>query len=130
MVSDEYSIGELANLGGVSRRTVRYYVQEGLIPPPHGLGRGARYDRAHLEQLLRVKALQERGLTLDEVRRAIGSKQELPASEVVPEHISRSHWTRVEILPGLELHVSSRHRIPSPAQLDELVHWCRRHFHQ
>ena len=26
------SVGELAELGDVSRRTVRYYVQEGLIP--------------------------------------------------------------------------------------------------
>ena len=33
-----YAIGELADLGGISRRTVRYYVQEGLLPPPRGLG--------------------------------------------------------------------------------------------
>jgi len=32
-----FSVGELAELGGVSRRTVRYYVQEGLIPAPLGL---------------------------------------------------------------------------------------------
>ena len=29
-----YDIDELADLGGVSRRTVRYYVQEGLLPAP------------------------------------------------------------------------------------------------
>ncbi|MBA2355458.1 MAG: MerR family DNA-binding transcriptional regulator, partial [Acidobacteria bacterium] len=38
-----YAIGDLAALGGVSRRTVRYYVQGGLIPPPEGLGRGNHY---------------------------------------------------------------------------------------
>ena len=64
-----YAIGDLARLAGVSRRTVRYYVQEDLIPPPHGVGRGNHYGPEHLEQILRVKALQESGRTLDEIRR-------------------------------------------------------------
>ena len=73
LVPDEprYAIGDLADLGGVSRRTVRYYVQEDLLPPPFGVGRGNHYGRAHLDQLLRVKALQEVGRTLDEIRREI-----------------------------------------------------------
>jgi DNA-binding transcriptional MerR regulator len=36
-----YAIGDLAELAGVSRRTIRYYVQEGLVPAPLGLGRGS-----------------------------------------------------------------------------------------
>ena len=56
-----YAIGDLADLGGVSRRTVRYYVQEGLLPAPFGVGRGNHYGPEHLDQLLRVKALQEWG---------------------------------------------------------------------
>ena len=56
-----HAIGELADLGGVSRRTVRYYVQEGLLPAPLGVGRGRHYGAEHLEQLLKVKALQEQG---------------------------------------------------------------------
>ena len=32
MTAPNYSIVELAELGGVSRRTVRYYVQESLLP--------------------------------------------------------------------------------------------------
>ncbi len=123
---DEYTIAELAELGGVTRRTVRYYVQEGLIPPPTGLGRGAHYQRAHLDALLRVKSMQERGLLLEEIRLALspGAK---PRAEV-PAAVSRSHWSRIEIVPGLELHVSSRHQIPSPSKLQELAAWCRAHF--
>lgn len=34
----------MAELGGVSRRTVRYYVQEGLLSAPLGVGRGRHYD--------------------------------------------------------------------------------------
>ncbi len=59
-----YGVEELAGLAGVSRRTVRYYVQEGLLPPPFGLGRGRHYGPAHLEPLIRLKSLQEQGLTL------------------------------------------------------------------
>ena len=66
-----FAIGDLADLGGVSRRTVRYYVQEGLLPAPLGVGRGNHYGREHLDQLLRVKALQESGLTLDEIRQSL-----------------------------------------------------------
>jgi len=124
---DEYNIGELAGLGGVSRRTVRYYVQEGLIPPPAGLGRGAHYGREHLEALLRVKSMQERGLMLEEIRLALFSVKPRPAAEsALP--VSRSHWSRIEILTGLEIHVGSRYQVPPPGKLEELLQWCRAHF--
>ena len=126
-----YGIERLADLGGVSRRTVRYYVQEGLIPPPRGAGRGAHYGREHLEALLRVKALQERGLTLLEVRRALaGGKAHGLAAEVgsTARAVPRAAWTRVELAPGVELHVSGEVRIPPPGRLLELAEWCRRHF--
>jgi DNA-binding transcriptional MerR regulator len=126
---EEYTIGELSELGGVSRRTVRYYVQEGLIPPPAGLGRGAHYRREHLEALLRVKSMQERGLALEEIRLALSSGK--PRAAVAAEStlsVSRSHWSRIEILPGLEIQVGSRYQVPPPAKLEELLEWCRAHF--
>jgi DNA-binding transcriptional MerR regulator len=125
-----YAIGELATLGGVSRRTVRYYVQEGLIPPPLGLGRGNHYTAEHLEQLLRVKAMQESGRTLVEIQRALGQptngrRRDEPRREDLP---SRSLWRRIEVTPGVELHVTSTVRLPPPARLRELAEWCRLHF--
>jgi DNA-binding transcriptional MerR regulator len=145
-----YGIEELADLGGVSRRTVRYYVQEGLLPAPLGVGRGDHYGRKHLERLLHVKALQQAGLTLDEVRRELArgcagrrarglegqatvAERSVPAAS--PERPSgkaapppHSAWTRVEVLPGIELHLSGRYRTPSRRALEELAGWCREHF--
>lgn len=123
-----YGIDELAELGGVTRRTVRYYVQEGLLAPPLGVGRGRHYGPEHLAQLLRVKAMQEQGLTLEEIRRVLSGKR--PAGELPPPPLTvpRALWTRIELAPGLEIHVSSAFRIPAPGKLTELVEACRRYF--
>ena len=65
-----YAIGELAELTGVSRRTVHFYVQRRLIDPPLGRGRGRHYDQRHVEQIRRVRALQRRGVSLDDMAAA------------------------------------------------------------
>ena len=120
-----YSIDELADLGGVSRRTVRYYVQEGLVPAPLGVGRGRHYDASHLDALLRVKALQEAGRRLDEIREAAGTNG--PRARA-PRPIALATWRRIALAPGVELHVSSESRLPGQATLNELAAWCRAHF--
>jgi DNA-binding transcriptional MerR regulator len=121
-----YGVDELADLGGVSRRTVRYYVQEGLLPEPLGVGRGRHYGPAHLASLLRVKHLQEQGLSLDAIRERLAGRTEEPAP--APPLAARSSWTRITLVPGVELHVAGGLRLPSPGRLLELVEWCRRHF--
>jgi DNA-binding transcriptional MerR regulator len=125
-----YAIGDLATLGGVSRRTVRYYVQEGLIPAPLGVGRGNHYATAHLDQLLRVKALQEAGQTLDEIRHALepASSRSSRIKGSSPPALTRSLWRRLSVAPGVELHVDSTVDLPSPSALRELAEWCQRHL--
>lgn len=129
-MSDEarYAIGDLADLGGVSRRTVRYYVQEGLLPAPLGVGRGNHYGPAHLERLLKVKALQESGRTLEEIRQSLHQRSrrtEEPRPAPAPE---RAIWRRVTLAPGVELNVAGDVRLPSPGKLGELAAWCRLNF--
>jgi len=129
-----YAIGDLADLGDVSRRTVRYYVQEGLLPSPFGLGRGRHYGPEHLERLLKIKALQEEGRTLDEIRQTLaGQGPRRPASIrlAVSRAVAappRSLWRRLELVPGVELHIASTVDLPPPGRLQELVDWCRLHF--
>ena len=125
-----YAIGDLARLAGVSRRTVRYYVQEGLLPAPLGVGRGHHYGREHLDRLLQVKALQEAGRTLDEIRHVVAGRPQPGALGGRPnaEPLPRTMWRRVELLPGVELHVSGDVRLPAPGRLQELAAWCRAYF--
>jgi DNA-binding transcriptional MerR regulator len=134
-----YGIEELAARGGVTRRTVRYYVQQGLLPAPLGVGRGRHYGPRHLERLLAVKALQESGLSLDEVRRELerragrraagaAAAMELAHGAVPATPVTSTAWRRIELVPGVEMHVrSDRHQL-SPARLRELVEWCERHL--
>jgi DNA-binding transcriptional MerR regulator len=127
-VKPRYDIRELAELGGVSRRTVRYYVQEGLLLPPLGVGRGRHYGQEHLDRLLRVKTLQEQGLPLNEIRGALSGRRAASEMRVTLHTPPRTPWTRIELAPGIELHVASEVRLPPPGKLMELAEWCHRHF--
>ena len=129
-----YGIEEFAALGGVTRRTVRYYVQQDLLPAPLGVGRGRHYGPQHLAQLQAVKALQEQGLSLDEVRqeleRGTGRGRAAKAASLPEPSVARTAWTRLEIVPGVEIHVSGQRRLPPPGRLRELAEWCERHLRE
>jgi DNA-binding transcriptional MerR regulator len=62
-----FSIDDLAALAELPRRTVRYYIQVGLVDRPVGLGKGAHYTQRHLEQLLQVRKWQLAGLSLERI---------------------------------------------------------------
>lgn len=99
-----YSIGELAELGGVSRRTVRYYVQRGLLEAPAGAGRGSRYSQRHLDTLIRIRKLQEEGVPLSEVPARLSGKP-APALLAAPESAHFDTWMRLTVVDGVELHL-------------------------
>ncbi|MET7359105.1 MerR family transcriptional regulator [Streptomyces sp. NPDC005562] len=58
-------MAELAKEAGITVRTVRFYRERGLIPPPRREGRIAWYDEHHLARLRTIAALLERGHTLN-----------------------------------------------------------------
>ena len=55
-MDDQLELAELADQAGVSIRTVRYYIQAGLLPRPEARGPGAHYTDEHLERLRLIKA--------------------------------------------------------------------------
>ncbi|MFF6781527.1 MerR family transcriptional regulator [Streptomyces sp. NPDC012510] len=60
----EYRMEELAEAAGITVRTLRFYRERKLIPPPRREGRIAWYDDTHLARLRTISALLERGHTL------------------------------------------------------------------
>lgn len=70
---------ELSDKAKVSPRTIRFYIQQGLIPAPEARGPGAHYGLEHVDRLRLIKLLQREHLPLSEIRRRI---EKLPPEEV------------------------------------------------
>lgn len=84
-----WKVGELANLTGLTIRTLRYYDQIGLYSPSGYSDSGYRlYNEYDLSRLQQILALKELGLTLDEIK-AILSDDHYDPSEVVLLQINR-----------------------------------------
>jgi DNA-binding transcriptional MerR regulator len=111
---------ELARAAGVAPRTVRYYVQRGLLPAPVFKGRDTEYGEEHEVRLRAIRKLQEtQFLSLDriqalfdtrplrEVERLAGAPP-LGAGVVLaaPARADARAWRRIALAPGLELHVA------------------------
>jgi DNA-binding transcriptional MerR regulator len=68
MPDDPYTLADLARLAGVTPRTVRYYVVQGLLPSPEQAGPATRYTEGHLARLRLIRRLQREHLPLAEIR--------------------------------------------------------------
>ena len=132
------SLEELADLVGLSRRAIRFYVQRGLIPSPLGLGRGRHYNQRHLEVLRRIQALQAAGHSLEAIGRILADGGPKVAPErhagagtpfvtpLRPRAALRAElWTRVRLLPGFELHFDAGEH-PTAEQLLKIRQAVRR----
>ncbi len=149
MTEETYRIGELAELAGVTRRTVHYYINKALIPPAEGVGVGSFYTTDHLNRIRLIRKLQESYLPLDEIRKIItplGSARVLehleqyergepvkritpvqePAQEVDDQLTGTHLYERVELGNRIELHFPVELREKEPAVLAALIENARR----
>ncbi|ANW22029.1 MerR family transcriptional regulator [Streptomyces clavuligerus] len=79
-------IGELAELAGVTPRTVRHYHRLGLLPEPVRLANGYRdYGLRHAMTLARIRRLTALGLGLAEVRDVLADESGRELVEVLEE---------------------------------------------
>jgi Ca-activated chloride channel family protein len=121
-------LDELATLAGTSPRTVRYYVQRGLLPAPAFRGKDTAYTREHLARLRAIRRLQDRFLPLDAIQAELAGRTlaeieavadgaaHLAAAAPLPSEVhaadvplagadayGAARWVRWSLLPGLEL---------------------------
>ena len=115
-----FSLDELCTLTDLPKRTVRYYMQMGLVDRPIGETRAAHYLTAHLDQLLKVKQLTDAGISLERIAEIQnGEELPVPAKPKKPGDIQvRSH---VHVAPGIELQISPEEADMSPEQIRALV---------
>ena len=120
MESQTFSLDELCTLTDFSKRTVRYYMQLGLVDRPIGETRSAYYLDVHLEQLLRIKKLTDAGVSLERIREVLaGEEPPVQARQRKPGSIEvKSH---LFIAPGVELQISTEEADLSPEQVREFI---------
>ncbi|WP_299026980.1 MerR family transcriptional regulator [uncultured Thermanaerothrix sp.] len=68
-----YTLQELAERCGVTPRTIRFYTEEGLLPPPLQEGRLGLYTDEHVERLELIRQLKAAFLPLREIHRLVNS---------------------------------------------------------
>ncbi len=102
-----YPLADLCVLADLSIRTVRYYIQIGLVDRPEGETRAARYGPRHLEQLLQIRKWTEAGVSLERIRELLHGevapvppRPRLPGSVEVCSHLTVADGVEVVIEPG------------------------------
>jgi DNA-binding transcriptional MerR regulator len=89
----EVSLFELSDLcarTGVTARTVRYYIQQGLLRSPGQTGPGAKYDQGHLSRLLLIRRLQHEHLPLAEIRKRLHALDDSSVRALLQQQPHRS----------------------------------------
>lgn len=120
MTAPTFSLDQLCSLAALPKRTVRYYIQIGLLDRPVGETRGAHYLSSHLDSLLRIKQLTEAGISLERVREVLrGDPPVVPPRSRQPGSVDvRSH---IWIANGVELQVAPDQAAASPEQVRALA---------
>jgi MerR family redox-sensitive transcriptional activator SoxR len=106
------SIGEVAERTGVSVSALRFYESEGMVTPSRSAGGQRRFPRDALRRIAFIRVAQRVGLTLDEIRTALGTLPEQRTPTAADwSRLSRA-WKahldeRIRLLEGLRDELSS-----------------------
>ena len=97
-----YSLDELCTLVELPKRTVRYYIQLGLVDRPVGETRAAHYSSRQLEQLLSIRKWSQAGVSLERIRELLDG-----APPAVPSRPRASGtvevWSHLVVADGIEI---------------------------
>ena len=103
-------IGELASRSGVPAKTIRFWEEAGVVPPPSRTSSGYRdYQPAVAERLTFIRHAQSAGFSLDQIRRVlgIGDSGERPCrhvTELIHERLAEVE-ARIEDLKATRSHL-------------------------
>ncbi len=112
----QLKLEELAREAGISPRTVRYYVQRGLVPPPTFRGKDSSYGASHLLRLKVIGALQAAFYPLENIKGLLATKDDealealLKSRPVASARLAapavvdaEPRWRKIVLAPGVEL---------------------------
>jgi DNA-binding transcriptional MerR regulator len=102
-----YTMADLERETGITSRTIRYYITEGLLAPSYGRGPTATYDLGHLLRLQMIANLRNEGLGIKEIRDRLSrlTDDEIASSLKIRTRPPEDRWRRIQLHPNLELMV-------------------------
>lgn len=129
-----YLMRQLEELSGYASRTIRNYMTKGLVPRPKSAGALTTYDDAVLGRLLLIRLRKKEGMTFYRIKQELSklTYEELVAVARPPAPLTQAaaqgtnasagdtlliaggaralrvaeKWTRVPLLPGLDLQLA------------------------
>lgn len=114
-ITNEFSIDELCTLTDLPKRTIRYYIQIGLVDRPEGETRGARYHQRHVEQLLTIRHWTQAGLSLERIRALLSGATTPPT--VQHDRVGTVEvWSHFVVADGVEVKLNPAVTKMSPEQ--------------
>jgi DNA-binding transcriptional MerR regulator len=80
-MNDNLTLEDLGTMSGLTLRTLRYYIQEGILQGPDTHGKFSRYSQQHLDRLELIQRLKSLRLPLQEIRHLL--------ENMTPEELSQ-----------------------------------------
>lgn len=124
-----FLLDELCALAELPKRTVRYYIQIGLLARPEGEKRGAHYLASHLEQLLRIRKLTQSGISLERIREVLsGEPSPVPLRPRGAGTVEV--WSHLVVVDGLEITIEPGRAGLSTEQVRQLFRSIMKSYEQ
>lgn len=126
VVPKEYGVNELARLGGVSARAVRYYESLGLLlPVERQPGQPRRFGVGDVLDLVRIRRMSDLGLRLEQIKTLL-DEPESPGAADIGEQLYQSLAEELESIKTRQevLTVLATRGVPldsAPGRADELA---------
>ena len=114
-----FSLEQLSALTDLPLRTIRYYIQLGLVDRHEGDRKHARYTQKHIDQVLQVRSLADQGTPLERIKQLIHGISIPPPPPKSAGDISVI--SKVFVAPGVELHLEPQTAGLTPEKLRKFV---------
>ncbi|MFC1776692.1 helix-turn-helix domain-containing protein [Pseudomonadota bacterium] len=125
-----FSLEQISTLVELPRRTVRYYIQSGLVDRPEGTGKGAYYTDIHVEQLLLIRKWQLAGLSLKRIAELLKQQASGPLPPTPRRAGTVEVWSHLVVTDGVEVNIEPGRAGLSPEQVRVFFQQVTKAFRQ
>jgi DNA-binding transcriptional MerR regulator len=127
------TLGQLVEGSGVSKRTIRYYVQNKLIASP-GRGAHALYPLSDVDRVHLIRRWQDLGRTLAEIGGVLACMSDAEVAVALKESAKppglrrqcreATTWDHIELADGVELRIRRPGSTESNRLADQMLAAC------